>query len=191
MHIDSKTGLLSTAQYFASPNQDDRPEKEKVNLLVIHNISLPPNHFSGDDVKDFFLNQLNFAKHPSYQTISHLKVSSHLWIRRTGEILQFVPFHRRAWHAGESDFQGRKKCNDFSIGIELEGSDSVPFTEIQYKQLVACTHAIMQAYPAITPHSVVGHEDIAPGRKTDPGPLFDWLHYRSQLVMTKASVYKL
>uniref|UniRef100_A0A0Q9YPE5 1,6-anhydro-N-acetylmuramyl-L-alanine amidase AmpD n=1 Tax=Candidatus Berkiella cookevillensis TaxID=437022 RepID=A0A0Q9YPE5_9GAMM len=188
MQIDSKTGLLSAAQYFASPNQDERPEKEKVSLLVIHNISLPPDQFSGDDVKDFFLNQLNIAKHSYYQTIGHLKVSSHLWIRRTGEVLQFVPFHRRAWHAGASDFQGKKECNDFSIGIELEGTDKIPFTEIQYAQLVACTHAIMQAYPAITPHRGGGHEDIAPGRKSDPGPLFDWSRYRAQMLMPKASV---
>lgn len=181
MNISPETGILSCATYNPSPNQDERPANTVVDLLVIHCISLPPGVFGGSEVTQFFLNQLDVNQHRYFQTIGHLKVSSHLVIRRDGEVLQFVPFHKRAWHAGESSFQGRQKCNDFSIGIELEGLDTIPFTQRQYAQLIACTQAIRKLYPAITLDNIVGHADIAPGRKTDPGPLFEWQTYRDAL----------
>lgn len=180
MHINKKTGLISSIEYYDSPNKDERPETEP-SLLVIHGISLPPGQFHGDDIKDFFLNKLDNSKHDFYQVISDLKVSSHLVIRRDGVVWQFVPFHQRAWHAGESVFDGREKCNDFSIGIELEGIDTVPYSQEQYQSLRKCTLAIMQAYSDITLDRIVGHEHIAPGRKTDPGPAFDWEYYYSQI----------
>jgi AmpD protein len=148
-----------------------------VELLVIHNISLPPGDFGGPWVEQLFLNQLDPAGHPYFQTIAGLRVSAHVLIRRDGEALQFVDLSDRAWHAGASRFQGRENCNDFSIGIELEGTDSCPFTDAQYERLVAFTRTILRAYPAIGPGQVVGHEHIAPGRKTDPGPCFDWERY--------------
>jgi len=188
MKIDLKTGLLSNTPYHTSPNQDERPEKEEVNLLVIHNISLPPGVFGGSEIKDFFLNQLEVKQHHYFQQISHLKVSTHLLIQRDGKVIQFVPFHKRAWHAGESSFQGKNQCNDFSIGIELEGLDTIPYTQTQYQQLIGCTDAIMQAFPQIQLDQIVGHEDIAPGRKTDPGPQFDWQYYKSKLNKTISSL---
>lgn len=190
MKIDLKTGLLTDTLYHASPNHDDRPESEEVDLLVIHSISLPPGVFGGSEIKDFFLNQLDCDKHHFFKQISHLKVSSHLLIRRDGEIVQFVPFHKRAWHAGESFFRGREKCNDFSIGIELEGLDTIPYTQAQYQALVECTHAIMQGFPKIHLDQIVGHDEIAPGRKTDPGPQFDWQYYRNKLSIKTSSMQK-
>lgn len=176
MHVEKRTGLISSAQYFESPNQDERPEPD-ISLLVIHGISLPPGEFFGDDIKDFFLNRLDVQKHPFYQTLATLKVSSHLVIRRDGRIWQFVPFSKRAWHAGVSQFQARSQCNDFSIGIELEGMDTVPYSDAQYRALADCTKAILNTYSSITKERIVGHEHIAPGRKTDPGPSFNWKHY--------------
>ena len=181
MKIDLKTGLLSQITYLSSPNQDQRPEKEEVNLLVMHNISLPPGKYGGQDVQKFFLNQLDFTTHEYYSKISHLKVSCHLLISRDGTVIQFVPFHKRAWHAGQSCYQGKTDCNNYSIGIELEGVDTEPYTREQYEKLITCTQAIMQAYPKITPDNIVGHSDIAPERKTDPGSAFDWAYYREQL----------
>ena len=172
---------LSAARVECSPNFNERPNQE-ISVLVIHNISLPPGCFSGDAVIDLFLNRLDWDQHPFYQQIRGLEVSSHLLIRRDGELIQFVPFDKRAWHAGRSSFDGRENCNDFSIGIELEGSDDCEFTAAQYQALVTVTKALMHAYPQITAARVTGHSDIAPGRKTDPGPCFNWAWYRSQLI---------
>jgi len=141
---------------------------------VIHNISLPPEQFGSDDIDRFFTNCLDANKHPYFDEICQMQVSSHLLIRRDGEVVQYVPFHRRAWHAGESEFEGRPNCNDFSIGIELEGTDTIPYESIQYQRLQEVIHLLQQAYPAITRERIVGHCHIAPGRKTDPGDVFDW-----------------
>lgn len=166
-----KNGILQGARYIASPNHDERPENMSIDLVVIHNISLPPRRFGGDGVINLFTNQLNPNDHPYYQEIYQRKVSSHFFIRRDGELIQFVPCTRRAWHAGVSQWQGRERCNDFSIGIELEGSDDDSFEPLQYTTLNALLAALKHAYP-IT--GIAGHSDIAPDRKTDPGPHFDW-----------------
>jgi len=176
--IDAK-GIMQGVRYVPSPNCDDRPTESGINLLVIHNISLPPNEYGGEGVIEFFTNCLDPETHPYYQTIHELKVSAHFFIRRSGEIIQFVPCDKRAWHAGASNWCGRERCNDFSIGIELEGSDFEPFTDGQYDALSALTSALKEAYPI---EGIVGHSDIAPGRKTDPGPCFDWERYRGSLV---------
>ncbi len=153
----------------------------EVSLLVIHGISLPPGRFGGPWIEDLFLNRLDPDADPYFRDICGLRVAAHLLIRREGELVQYVPLTRRAWHAGRSVFQGCGDCNDFSIGIELEGSDELPYTDIQYQVLARVTRAIMQAFPAITPERIVGHSDIAPGRKTDPGPAFDWCHFKGLL----------
>ncbi|MCD6048192.1 MAG: N-acetyl-anhydromuranmyl-L-alanine amidase [Gammaproteobacteria bacterium] len=176
------SGFLQPAKQFTSPNQNDRPLETPVSLLVIHNISLPPGEFGGDSVAELFLNTLDCTKHPYYERLKDLKVSSHLFIRRDGEVVQFVPFHKRAWHAGTSCFQGIPDCNDYSIGIELEGCDDQPFTDAQYATLVEVSRAIMHRYPAINLARITGHSDIAPGRKTDPGPCFDWARYKASLI---------
>lgn len=174
-------GQLHRARQLVSPNCDARPDPDDISLLVIHNISLPPDRFGGPWITDLFLNRLDPAAHPYFATIHHLKVSAHCVIDRKGAVTQYVPFHQRAWHAGVSSFKGRERCNDFSIGIELEGCDTKPFTQKQYQRLLRVTRALMRAYPAITPENIVGHSDIAPGRKTDPGPHFDWPRFRAGL----------
>lgn len=171
-------GYLEKVCFIPSPNCDARPPGCAISLLVIHNISLPPDEFGGNGVIELFTNQLDPAAHPFYPTLRDLKVSSHFFIRRDGAIIQFVPCTLRAWHAGISCWQGKDRCNDFSIGIELEGSDNQPFEPIQYDQLIALTSVLQKAYP-IT--DIVGHADIAPTRKTDPGPFFDWQRYRRAL----------
>lgn len=173
-------GWLNIAKKIPSPNFNARPNNNDISLLVIHNISLPPNEFVGNDVCDFFCNQLDSAKHPFYQSIADLQVSAHLFIRRDGEIIQFVSFLQRAWHAGISNYHGRDNCNDFSIGIELEGSDDIPYREAQYQALVTITKLLQQQYPLIA-DNISGHCDIAPKRKTDPGQAFDWAYYRKLL----------
>ncbi len=179
MTIDPVHGLVQGVRFVPSPNCDDRPEDAHPEVLVIHAISLPPGQFGGSGIEQLFCNTLDPAEHPYYAEIKHLRVSAHLLIRRDGEIIQFVPLHRRAWHAGQSSCEGRTRVNDFSIGIELEGADDRPFEAEQYRVLAALTRALREAYPAITPARVYGHADIAPGRKTDPGPHFDWAHYRA------------
>jgi len=181
MGINQQTGLIEGVRYLPSPHADHRPDGMAIDLLVIHAISLPPNQFSGDAVEKFFTNQLDCTSHPFYEQIADMKVSAHLFIRRDGHLLQFVPFHRRAWHAGVSAFAGRTHCNDFSIGIELEGCGDLPFELIQYQQLLTVTNSVRDAYPNITKSRIVGHSDIAPGRKTDPGPHFDWDYYQGLL----------
>jgi len=178
LKINNHTGLVEPAQFIASPNYNDRPENTLIDLLVIHGISLPPGEFGGPFIAALFTNTLDPTLHPYFQGISELRVSSHILIRRTGEIIQFVPFHKRAWHAGVSEFHGRTNCNDFSIGIELEGTDTQPYEAAQYQQLAGLTKLICQTYPTITLDRIVGHSDIAPVRKTDPGEAFDWLYYR-------------
>jgi AmpD protein len=171
-------GLAAGARFVASPNCDERPADSAIELLVIHHISLPPGKFGGKGIVEFFTNRLNPAAHPYYAAIAGTKVSAHFLIRRGGELIQFVPCAKRAWHAGESSWKGRARCNDFSIGVELEGTGEVAFTGAQYRRLVALTCALTARYPIA---GIAGHSDIAPGRKTDPGPSFDWARYRAQL----------
>lgn len=176
MRVDD-SGLLSGCEYIPSPNCDERPAGA-IELLVIHNISLPPGEFGGDAVQRLFTNTLDPNAHPYYAAIAGLKVSAHFFVRRDGHIIQFVPCLMRAWHAGESCWQGTTRCNDFSLGIELEGTDAVPFTEAQYAALKRLTMALRAAYPI---RGIAGHSDIAPRRKTDPGPHFDWANFLAGL----------
>ncbi len=164
-----------------SPNHNDRPDIADISLLVIHNISLPPAEFGGDYVRQLFCNELDCSSHPYFEKLEDLRVSAHLFIDRSGHVTQFVPFDKRAWHAGVSCFDQRENCNDYSIGIELEGVDDRAYTEEQYIQLIAVTETLMAAYPEITADRIVGHSTIAPLRKSDPGPAFDWEHYRCSL----------
>ncbi|MFP5357054.1 MAG: 1,6-anhydro-N-acetylmuramyl-L-alanine amidase AmpD [Gammaproteobacteria bacterium] len=175
-----RDGRVRGARWCPSPNCDVRP-RDEISLLVIHAISLPPERFGGHFVEDLFLNRLDIHAHPYFSALAGVTVSAHLYINRHGALTQFVSLDDRAWHAGVSRHEGRERCNDFSIGIELEGCDTRPFTARQYQRLAAVTQAVMAAYPAITPERIVGHQDIAPGRKTDPGPYFDWKHYRELL----------
>jgi AmpD protein len=154
-----------------SPNQDDRPAGSAVTLVVLHSISLPPGEYGGDGIERLFTNRLDPAAHPYFKEIHALKVSSHFLVRRDGEVVQFVPVERRAWHAGASSWRGRGRCNDFSVGIELEGGDAAPFAEVQYQELARLIRELQRAIPL---RDVAGHSEIAPGRKTDPGPGFDW-----------------
>ena len=173
--VNAETGLLSPARLCLSPNRDERPTGKPIDLLILHGISLPPGQFGGDEIEALFLNRLDWDAHPYFGEIRGLEVSAHLLIRRDGEIVQFVPFTERAWHAGESNFRGRSRCNDFSIGIELEGEDETPYDDEQYRVLPIVLQALLQAYPNISPREIAGHCDVAPGRKVDPGPAFDWL----------------
>ena len=177
MNIDLERGLLEDARFIPSPNYDVRPAETAIDVLVIHAISLPPGEFGGPDIEQLFCNTLDCSRHPFYKEVEGLKVSSHLLVRRDGAVMQFVPFHLRAWHAGESVCDGRTRVNDFSIGIELEGTDSLPFEDMQYRILADVTKSIMQYYPGIALRRIFGHSDVAPGRKTDPGPYFDWKRY--------------
>ena len=169
-------GWLSAARRLPSPNCAARPEGAAIELIVLHNISLPPGVFDGDAVIDLFTNQLDWDAHPYFQEIRGIKVSAHFFIRRDGTLIQFVPCSLRAWHAGMSSWRERERCNDFSIGIELEGTDDLPFTEAQYASLLPLLQLLGQAYPI---RAVVGHSEIAPGRKTDPGVCFEWERVRT------------
>ncbi|MDR1661985.1 MAG: 1,6-anhydro-N-acetylmuramyl-L-alanine amidase AmpD [Azoarcus sp.] len=164
-------GWLRGAKRIDSPNFDARPKGERVSLIVIHNISLPPDEFGGHGVIELFTNRLDPTAHPYYASINQLRVSPHFLIRRDGELIQFVSTENRAWHAGVSTWRGRERCNDFSLGIELEGCDTLPFDERQYAALTALLQRLARRYPG---YELAGHSDIAPGRKTDPGPFFDW-----------------
>ncbi|MGC6358431.1 1,6-anhydro-N-acetylmuramyl-L-alanine amidase AmpD [Bisgaard Taxon 45] len=174
-------GWLTDAKRLPSPHYDKRPNRQDISLLIIHYISLPPEEFGGHYIDDFFQGKLNPAQHPYFEEIATLRVSAHCLINRQGEITQYVNFDDRAWHAGVSQFEGREKCNDFSIGIELEGSNQQPFTDAQYHALVKLTKTVMASYPQITLQRIVGHCDVAPGRKIDPGQYFDWQAYRQAL----------
>jgi len=173
-NFELKNGIITKAKYIPSPNYNHRPKGIDIDVIIIHNISLPPGQYSHDYVSDFFTNKLKIDGHPFFETIKDKKVSSHLYIRRNGELIQYVPIHERAWHAGASTFKGRSICNDFSIGIELEGCDYEPFNEVQYQMLNTVIKTLRQYYPKIIDNNIVGHSDVAPGRKTDPGPFFEW-----------------
>lgn len=180
MQLDLRTGWFRDVRHCPSPNCNERPAGE-ISLLVMHNISLPPAQFGTGKVQQFFQNQLDAAEHPYFAEIAALTVSAHFFIERDGNVTQFVSCLDRAWHAGVSCFDGREVCNDFSLGIELEGTDDLPYTDAQYASLIALTLSLQSAYPAITAARITGHSDIAPGRKTDPGPAFDWPRLRASL----------
>ncbi len=184
LEVDKASGLISGARQRPSPNCDARPDPADISLLMVHGISLPPGEFGGPWIDDLFHNRLDPSGHPYFAKIHGLQVSSHLLIRRDGELLQYVPLHLRAWHAGVSCFQGRERCNDFSVGVELEGADDIPYAPAQYAKLADVACALMRAFPAITPDRIVGHSDVAPGRKTDPGAAFDWKRFRRLLSET-------
>jgi AmpD protein len=171
-------GLLEGARFVPSPNCDDRPGATPISLLVIHSISLPPGEFGGDSIERLFTNCLDPGAHPYFREICALKVSSHFVIRRDGAVAQFVPVHARAWHAGASRWRGRERCNDFSIGVELEGTEHGPFTPAQYEQLAILVQDLRRELPL---RDLAAHSDVAPGRKTDPGPHFDWLRLLAHL----------
>ncbi len=174
MKINPNTGLLENIPFTASPNCDARPDNTEIDLIVIHSISLPPGEYGGPWIEQFFTNKLPASEHPYFEEIKNLKVSSHVLIRRDGRMQQFVPFSERAWHAGESCYKDREACNDFSIGIELEGTDDSAFEDIQYQTLAGLILALEKTYTGVSRKRITGHSDIAPGRKTDPGTGFDW-----------------
>jgi len=179
LKIDSSF-LFEEVRICLSPNFSDR-EANDISLLVLHNISLPPGKFGGGYVEKFFLNELDSQEHPYFKEIEDLRVSSHLYIKRDGSITQFVPLDKKAWHAGISSFKGQENCNEFSIGVELEGTDEVPYERAQYTSLIEITMFLMKQYPHLNKDNIVGHSDIAPERKTDPGSSFDWDYYLSKL----------
>lgn len=179
-------GVLQGARFIPSPNFNQRPELTDIQLIVIHNISLPPSQFGGGYIEQFFQNQLDWNAHPYFKTIEGMQVSTHLLILRSGDVLQFVNFKDRAWHAGRSTYLAQKECNDYSIGIELEGSDDTDFEEQQYHTLAEVVKTLQCAYPHIKQH-IAGHSDIAPGRKTDPGPHFKWQYFREMLKQNKTT----
>ena len=173
--VNSETGLIEPALQRPSPNFDARPDATDPDCIILHGISLPPGEFGGGQIESLFLNQLDWDEHPYFAEIRGLEVSAHLLIRRDGELLQFVSFNERAWHAGESCLLGRKRCNDYSIGIELEGQDSEPYTPRQYDRLAEIIGLLLKVFPGLSRRNIVGHCDTSPGRNTDPGPAFDWL----------------
>ena len=179
--LDRASGRVAQARFVPSPNCDPRPDGAEIEVLVIHAISLPPRRYGGDFIEQFFTNRLDTDAHPYFAELRDLKVSTHFLIKRDGELLQFVPTHKRAWHAGASSFRGRDNVNDFSLGIELEGCDEEPFESAQYNRLSNLARFLMACYPAIQPQHIVGHFEIAPGRKTDPGPCFDWKRFRTSI----------
>lgn len=174
LQIDLDSGLMRGARQVPSPNFDARPAGSPLDLIVVHGISLPPGEFGGPWIDRLFTNSLPSDQHPYFAEISGLRVSSHLVVARDGALTQYVSFNDRAWHAGRSSYQGRIECNDYSVGVELEGTDSVPYEPVQYDVLASIVAALCEAYPSLTPGRVTGHSDVAPGRKTDPGPAFDW-----------------
>jgi N-acetyl-anhydromuramoyl-L-alanine amidase len=180
-HVDASSGLLAAARQVPSPNFDERPAGTPPELIVVHGISLPPGEYGGPWIDQLFTNSLPAGAHPYFAEIATLKVSSHLLIRRDGGIVQYVPFHHRAWHAGASNYCGRERCNDFSIGIELEGTDESAYEPAQYRSLRNAILALCAAYPSLSTEQITGHSEIAPGRKTDPGPAFDWPRLRALL----------
>ena len=186
MSFALENGWLLGARQLLSPHQNERPHGE-VSLLVVHGISLPPGKFGGPWIDDLFLGQLDPQAHPYFAEIANLQVSAHCLIRRDGEVVQYVSFDARAWHAGVSSFAGRSACNDFAVGIELEGMDTSGYTKAQYLSLAAVTRTLLDHYPQLTSDRIVGHSDIAPGRKTDPGEGFDWPLYRRLLTAGDAS----
>ncbi len=174
MRVDPASHTVVGVRYVPSPNFDERPDGTLLSLVVVHNISLPPNEFGGLYIEQLFTNQLDPNEHPYFEEIKDHKVSAHILIRRDGEVVQFVPFNKRAWHAGKSEYKGCENCNDFAIGIELEGTDEKPYDEVQYLVLATLVDSLRMAYPSLRKEDIVGHSDIAPGRKTDPGHAFQW-----------------
>lgn len=181
MQLTNDGAWLVGARRVLSPNCDDRPDAADISLIVVHGISMPPGEFGGHWIDDLFTNRLDTRAHPYFAEIEGLEVSSHVLIRRDGELVQYVPFTRRAWHAGRSCYGGRAACNDFAVGIELEGQDDVPYEDVQYLRLASLIKALRARFPGIRADAVVGHSDIAPGRKTDPGAAFDWPRLRGLL----------
>ncbi|MGH8646940.1 MAG: 1,6-anhydro-N-acetylmuramyl-L-alanine amidase AmpD [Gammaproteobacteria bacterium] len=181
VRVNTETGWLRGARRVLSPNCDDRPPNAMIDLIVVHGISLPPGHYGGEYIDQLFTNRLSPEADPYFRDISHLRVSAHVLIRRDGSLTQYVPFHKRAWHAGESCFEGRPCCNDFSIGIELQGTDDEPYAAAQYQKLAQLAVELMAHWPLITTERIVGHCHVALGRKTDPGPTFDWDGLRKQI----------
>jgi AmpD protein len=181
MNYTLEQGWLQQAKQVRSPNFGPRPTGCVPDLLVIHNISLPPGCYGGDCIERFFTNCLDWEEHPFFDEIRGVEVSAHMLIERSGKLVQFVSFSDRAWHAGPSCFEGRDNCNDYSIGIELEGTDEEPYTDEQYLALSAVTGLLLEHYAQLGVDRIVGHSDVAPGRKTDPGPAFDWSRYRNAL----------
>jgi AmpD protein len=179
--LDSATGLIREARQVVSPNCDARPDGADIDVLVIHAISLPPFEYGGGHIERLFTNRLDPNEHPYFAEIDGLRVSAHFLVARDGSLVQFVPTQLRAWHAGQSIFEGRERVNDFSIGIEVEGCDEEPFEAIQYRALARLVDCLIRAYPAIRPAAIVGHCDISPSRKTDPGPCFDWACLQQEL----------
>jgi len=174
MKIDKSSGKIQGIHSITSPNYNERPAEKDISLIVIHGISVPPGRFGDGYIEQLFTNELSITEHPYFQEIINLRVSAHLLINREGVLTQFVPFNKRAWHAGESKYKGRENCNDFSVGIELEGVDDIPYTEEQYAQLAEVLQNLYDSYPMLTRDTMVPHSDISPGRKTDPGQAFDW-----------------
>ncbi len=181
LRIDAATGLLAGVRQVLSPHYDARPAGMLPELVVVHGISLPPGEFGGPWIDRLFTGSLPPEGHPYFREIAGLRASAHALIRRDGQIVQYVPFGERAWHAGKSEYRGRSACNDFSVGIELEGTDDTPYTDSQYLALAALVSALLATYPSLSTEHMVGHSDIAPGRKTDPGPAFDWARFRALL----------
>ena len=186
MEVDLNSGLMRGARQIASPNHDSRPAGVQADLIVVHGISLPPGEYGGPWIDRLFTNTLPADVHPYFAEIGTLRVSSHLVVMRDGAVTQYVSFAERAWHAGKSNFRGREACNDFSVGVELEGTDTQPYEDVQYERLAEVVAALCAAYPRLSAERLVGHSDIAPGRKTDPGPAFDWPRAR-RLIAEAAS----
>jgi N-acetyl-anhydromuramoyl-L-alanine amidase len=181
LQIEPGTGLLAGVRQVLSPHFDARPKDVAPELVVVHGISLPAGEFGGPWIDHLFTGNLPAEAHPSFRETATLRVSAHALIRRDGSITQYVPFGMRAWHAGQSQYQGRSGCNDFSIGIELEGTDTIPYTDAQYESLAALVGALLSTYHTLSAERIAGHSDIAPGRKTDPGPVFEWARFRHLL----------
>ena len=186
LEVDSSSGWMRGVKRLDSPNCDARPAGVDPDLIVVHGISLPPGAYGGPWIDRLFQNDLPADEHPYFAEIQGLRVSTHLLVRRDGLLTQYVSFKDRAWHAGQSQFEGRTACNDFSIGVELEGTDTEPYADVQYPVLANVVAALCQAYASLSPQRVVGHSDIAPGRKTDPGPAFDWLRARRLIALAVA-----
>ena len=187
MIVDPETGWLEGVRRVESPNSDERPPDTALDLIVVHGISLPPGRFGEGWIDRFFLNELPAAADPYFATIAEMKVSAHAFVARDGSLTQYVSFNRRAWHAGRSTYRGRSACNDFSVGIELEGTDELPYMPAQYQKLAALVRALRRAYPSLRAADIVGHSDIAPGRKTDPGTAFDWAALRKLVDRKRAT----
>ncbi len=185
LRINRESGLVDGVRYVPSPNHDERPCDCEPELIIVHGISLPPGEFGGPWIDQLFTNCLDPNAHPYFRQIADAKVSSHLLIERNGDIVQYVPVHKRAWHAGESCYRDRVRCNDFSVGIELEGIDTLEYTDAQYESLCNLVRALRSEFTSLAEAPIVGHSDVAPGRKTDPGPAFDWVRFQRQLAASE------